>query len=72
MILDLTLESGVEIDYNARVVDVDPDTPAVMLADERVLDADIIVGADGVNSIVRSKLSGIDQKLKYGSFSNYS
>ena len=72
MVLELVLSSSITIEYDSRVIDIDHDTPAVMLADGQVIDADLIVGADGVNSVVRPKLPDGDQPLVYGTYSNYS
>ena len=58
MIRDLTVRSGVKIEYNSTVVDVNIDAPYVVLKGGEKIDADLIVGADGSHSVVRQKLVG--------------
>ena len=72
MVLEITQASGVEIIYGVKVEDVDEEEPSVKLADGRVIRADLIVGADGMNSIVREKIVGEPWTPEYGTFSNFS
>ena len=56
---------GVNIRLNAAVRDVQPDPtlpggPSVTLASGEVLYADVIIGADGVKSIVQKAVTGLD------------
>ncbi|KAL5498513.1 hypothetical protein ACEPAH_1866 [Sanghuangporus vaninii] len=66
MIRDLVLRSGVKIDYNMTVVDVDVDAPSVLLESGETIHADLIVGADGSHSLVRQKLVGHKEKQEVG------
>lgn len=74
MILQITLDSGVPIEYSAEVTGIDDEstTTSVKLANGRELQADLIVGADGLNSIVREKIVGEPSNPVYGAFSNFS
>ena len=62
MIRDLTVRSGVRIDYNSTVVDVDINAPSVTLESGETIHADLVVGADGSYSLVRQKLVGRKEK----------
>lgn len=42
---------------NSKVVDVDPHSATVTLADGQVFYGDVLIGADGVHSLTRTKLS---------------
>ena len=58
---------GVRIRLNAAVRDVQPDPsvqggPSVTLASGEVLHADVIIGADGVKSIVQKAVTGLDDE----------
>ena len=71
MVLDAAQTSGVKVMFSSEVVDIDVDTPSVRLANGNTITADLIVGADGVNSIVRTKAID-DAPLEFGPFSNFS
>jgi salicylate hydroxylase len=58
---EAALESGCEIRVKSRVVAVDESAPSLTLKSGEVLKADIIVGADGIKSVVRSHV--IEQKV---------
>ncbi|EPQ56649.1 FAD/NAD P-binding domain-containing protein [Gloeophyllum trabeum ATCC 11539] len=49
----LAVEAGVEIRFGAEVVEVDPWAPAVTTSTGEVLQADVVLGADGLGSVVR-------------------
>jgi salicylate hydroxylase len=56
---------GVRIRLNAAVRDVQPDPsvqdgPSVTLASGEILHADVVIGADGVKSIVQKAVTGLD------------
>jgi salicylate hydroxylase len=51
----LSLEN-VKLRVNAPVIDVQFDRPAVVLSDGTVIGADVVLGADGIKSVVREKL----------------
>lgn len=52
--LKLATAVGVKVTYDSKAVGVDLDGPCVMLENGNILDADLIVGADGVAGAVRS------------------
>lgn len=58
MLLDLATREGVEFRYNAPVAGVDCDTVSVTLEGGERLYADLVVGADGHNSLVRNAVVG--------------
>lgn len=47
MLYEGAKSAGVTIRFSARVDHINPEIPAVTLADGQVLEADLIVGADG-------------------------
>jgi salicylate hydroxylase len=49
---------GIATRFNARVVAVDPDAGRVTLAHGAVLQADLVIGADGLHSVIRPTLNG--------------
>lgn len=49
---------GVDMQFNAQVVDVDPQAGSVTLAGGRVVQADLVIGADGLHSVLRVGLNG--------------
>ena len=71
MIHELAVASGVRIDYNCTVVDVDLSEPSVLLESGERLRGDMIVGADGPYSIVRERIVGRKENHKSGPFSAY-
>ncbi|EJC99653.1 FAD/NAD-binding domain-containing protein [Fomitiporia mediterranea MF3/22] len=56
MLYKLASDAGAQFRFGAYVVDVDPKTPSVTLSTEDRLEADLIIGADGYQSITRSVL----------------
>lgn len=50
---DLAKDAGVDLHFDTKVVSVDPWTATVTSQDGRQWSSDIIVGADGTESIVR-------------------
>jgi len=62
MLHDLALSAGASITLNAEVTSVSFDTskrlPTAVLADGTVLNADLVIGADGYRSIVRETVTG--------------
>ena len=51
---DLAKEAGVDLHFDTKVVSIDPWQGSVICEDGRQWNADIVVGADGTESIVRS------------------
>jgi salicylate hydroxylase len=53
---DTALSSGAEIHFNSGIQSVDLSIPCITFADGTTASADLIVGADGTNSVVRKTL----------------
>ncbi|KZT21551.1 FAD/NAD(P)-binding domain-containing protein [Neolentinus lepideus HHB14362 ss-1] len=49
----LAVQAGAEVRFHSRVVDIDPGTPSVTLDTGEKLQADIVIGADGSDGVVR-------------------
>ena len=64
-------EAGVETRYDARVRAVDASGGAVSLEDGSVLEADLIVGADGVRSVVRRAIDQAAPAPRYVGLWNF-
>ncbi|KAJ7750389.1 hypothetical protein DFH07DRAFT_827541 [Mycena maculata] len=60
MLLELATREGVEFRYNTAVESVDCDSMSVTLEDGERLYADLVVGADGPNSMVRTEVVGAE------------
>ncbi|KAL5514192.1 hypothetical protein ACEPAG_2280 [Sanghuangporus baumii] len=71
IIHDITVASGVQIEYNCEVVDVDVEEREVKLASGEILSADLIVGADGATSTVRERMVRRQENHKAGPFTGY-
>ncbi|TFK52021.1 FAD/NAD(P)-binding domain-containing protein [Heliocybe sulcata] len=54
----LAVEIGVDIRFSAEVSSIDPWAPSVTLSSSEVVTADVVVGADGIKSVVRPYVSG--------------
>ncbi|KZT21207.1 FAD/NAD(P)-binding domain-containing protein [Neolentinus lepideus HHB14362 ss-1] len=54
VLYDLAVEAGVNIRLGAEVINIKPWAPSVVLFDGEVVTADIVVGADGLRSVVRT------------------
>ncbi|KAH8823346.1 hypothetical protein DL96DRAFT_270612 [Flagelloscypha sp. PMI_526] len=57
-LLELALAQGVKIRYSSAVIQIDLSAPAVQLEGGWELTADLIVGADGATSYVRTAMTG--------------
>ncbi|KAJ7472353.1 hypothetical protein B0H11DRAFT_2038711 [Mycena galericulata] len=62
MLLGLATREGVEFRYNSTVESVDCDNVSVTLEGGERLYADLVVGADGPNSLVRTEVVGEEVK----------
>lgn len=62
---------GAEVCHGARVASVDPGAGRVRLGDGAVLDADVVVGADGVHSLVRRSLDPSAPTARYVGLLNF-
>ena len=71
LILDITIASGVKVDFGVKVVDVDISEPSVTLASGTKLYANVIVGAEGTESIVRERIVGGREELRPGPYTGY-
>ncbi|PSS10867.1 hypothetical protein M430DRAFT_69313 [Amorphotheca resinae ATCC 22711] len=59
-LLDRAVELGAKVQVNSRVVDVkiEGDRATAVMADGREMEADLVVGADGINSRLREVMLG--------------
>jgi 2-polyprenyl-6-methoxyphenol hydroxylase-like FAD-dependent oxidoreductase len=55
-------EASVQLHTSSRVVDIDPASAQIKLADGTTIEGDVVLGADGVHSITRQHISGADLK----------
>jgi salicylate hydroxylase len=60
MLLEHAIQEGVKFRYNSKVVGVNSETVVVTLDSGEQIFSDVIVGADGFNSLVRSVVAGED------------
>jgi len=62
MLYDLAVSAGVTIIFNTEIISVSVDqvkqAPSAVLADGTILNADLIVGADGSQSVARGVVTG--------------
>lgn len=72
MTRDLTTLAGVKIEFNSEVVSVDAEAGTVQLANGRTYSADLIVGADGPNSVAREAIVGEKEEPEIGPYCTYS
>lgn len=54
------LELGADVRVNSKVVDIDFESATITLKDGQTLTGDLVVGADGLNSVTRRKLVPTD------------
>ena len=55
-------KEGIEIEKGSEIIDLHQETDrAIIKTKEKVIESDIVIGADGIHSIVRKKLWGMDQ-----------
>jgi salicylate hydroxylase len=62
MLIQLLDSLPVTIQLNSKVIDVDPSTPLVTLASGESIRGDLVVGADGLRSTVRTVVAGREDK----------
>jgi len=58
MLHEHAIQEGVRIRYNSKVVEVDSDAVAVTLENGERIVSDVVIGADGFNSLVRTTVIG--------------
>ncbi|GAB4065662.1 FAD-dependent monooxygenase [Angustibacter speluncae] len=68
---DEATRRGVEVRHGARVASVDADEGAVLLDDGSRLEADVVVGADGVHSLVRRAVDPGAPPARYVGLTNF-
>lgn len=71
MIKELALSVGTKISYNTCITAVSADTtrgrPFITLADQSILEADIVIGADGYQSLLRAFVTQVqDDAIETG------
>lgn len=69
ILLKAVRDAGVEILMGHEVVAFDEDKPSVTFADGREIEADLIVGADGIKSKTRELVLGFDDLPKSSGYS---
>lgn len=62
MLYQLAVKEGAEIQFNTRVVSVDSSGPSVTLESGETLFADVVVGADGYDSLLRQVVTNSDDE----------
>ncbi|KAI1345329.1 FAD binding domain-containing protein [Xylaria sp. FL0043] len=66
-LLKYTVDLGATVEFNTLIDSIDFDLPSIRLAGNRLINADLIIGADGENSTCRSMLLGRpDPPLHFG------
>lgn len=65
------IDLGVTVLINHKTIDYNDVAPSVTLANGKVLNADLVIAADGVNSIARKKLIGVDKPPLRTGFAAY-
>lgn len=58
MLFERAIQEGVQIRYNSKVVHVDSETVSVTLEDGERIVSEVVVGADGFSSLVRTAVNG--------------
>lgn len=58
MLHSVAIASGVEVCFKAQVTNVDPSAASVTLLNGDTIKADLIIGADGFQSVVRETVLG--------------
>ena len=71
VVLEAASEAGVTTRYGARARAVDPAAGVVTLEDGSVLEADLVVGADGVHSLVRATIDPAAPSPRYVGLWNF-
>ena len=59
---EIAVNAGVRVEFNCKVMAVDPDTPSVTLASGRKVYGDIVIGTDGDQSLVRKLMLDEDEE----------
>ncbi|KAK5075318.1 hypothetical protein LTR64_001523 [Lithohypha guttulata] len=67
----LALKLGAKVKIASRVIEYDPETPSITLANGEVHYADLIVAADGINSIARETVTGARTDSRNTGFAAY-
>lgn len=70
MLFDLA-KPHINFRSGCRVASVDPSTPSVILDSGEMVTADVVIGADGIRSVVRDIVVGHAQNVRYTGDSAY-
>ncbi|KAH8588837.1 hypothetical protein B0O99DRAFT_746539 [Bisporella sp. PMI_857] len=65
------IQLGVDVRVGCRVIDYDLDIPSVQLSSGALLSADLVVAADGVKSIARQRILGVERPPRSSGFAAY-
>jgi 2-polyprenyl-6-methoxyphenol hydroxylase-like FAD-dependent oxidoreductase len=60
ILFNIAVQEGVEFRFNATVIEADPSSVSVVLESGEVLGVDVIVGADGCDSLLRQVVTDSD------------
>lgn len=63
------IDTGARVEFNSRVIEVRSEVPSVLLSNGKEIFGDIIVGADGPNSVVRQAITYDDIEDQEGTHS---
>ncbi|KAF9531373.1 hypothetical protein CPB83DRAFT_848921 [Crepidotus variabilis] len=63
LLFDAVTREGVNIRFNAKVVDADSHAGLVLLENGEQINADLIVGADGCHSTLRCHVESLEEKM---------
>jgi salicylate hydroxylase len=58
MLEEHAIQEGVQIRYNSKVVHVESESVSVLLKDGERISSDVVIGADGFRSLVRTAVIG--------------
>lgn len=59
---EIAVNAGVRVEFNAKVVAVDPETPSVTLESGKKVYGDMVIGTDGDESLVRKLMIDDDEE----------
>lgn len=63
MLYKLALDAGATVQFDAKVVDINPGKPSVRLRTGETISADVLIGADGFRSRVRDVVLGSSKHI---------
>ncbi|KAI0722415.1 FAD/NAD(P)-binding domain-containing protein [Fomitopsis betulina] len=71
ILYEAAIAQGAEVRFNARVVDVEPEEGAVQLDSGEILQADVIIGADGERGLCRRLVLGREERVQPSGFAMF-